>query len=405
MKFIKKIAIYISFVISLFSIVTSALLFTHTTDYKLEKLSYNICNYNKVSYDNLNSSILSISFNDHSKNYKDYYVLNNKFYENNFIKSSRFISNDYYEITEANESSSSYKVHFISQSVFSKYQKGQNTYVLDYAQYALYNTFEFKYSKGMDFCFVSESIAKQLLMKKGYNITDENKIDYYNSLCASSNNEGTLFTYHAPDGKKFNLCVLGVLKSNYGIAYASTKKSIGDENFILSWLPFKYPSYFDFSYEIDLKLNPYGNKDTLKFCMNNYFDELNYKIQIKQYNEESGYKVNNSLTNEYYNIFYTRNTNNTFYYVALLTILICFVLFFIFNLISFKFNNKSISIVLVSYLILFACYGVLANFIFVYPLTTLVFLVYAINYLFLGRNQLYEFVNKIVAKIKAKFIK
>lgn len=403
MKVIAKIAAYISFVISLLSIAASTIFFTYTTDYKLEKLSYDICNYNKVSYDNLNNSILSISFNDHSKDYDSYYSLRNKFYENDFVKSSRFISDNRYDINNVN--GTSYNVRFIAQNVFSKQQKAKNTYVLDYEQYALYNTFEFKNSRGTDFCFISESIAKQLLMEKGYDMTDENKVDYYNSLCASSNNEGTLFTYYTLDGKKISLSVLGVLKSDYGTAYERTKKSIGDENFILTWLPFKYPSYFDFSYEIDLKLNPYGNKNTFKFCMSKYSDELNYNMQIRQYNNEGKYEVNNILTQQYYNVIYTRTNSSRYYYIALSIVLICFILFFIFNLISFKSTNKSVSIVLSCYIVLFVLYGIVANFIFVYPLTTLVFLVYIINYAFLGRKQLYEFFKNIMAKIKAKFIR
>lgn len=402
MKFIAKIAAYISFVISLLSIVASTILFTYTTDYKLEKLSYDICNYNKVSYDNLNNSILSISFNEHSKNYNDYYTLHNQFYKNDFVKSSRFISNDYYEFNETN--GSQYKVHLIAQNVFSKTQKTKNTYVLDYLQYAVYNTFEFKYSRGTDFCFISESIAKQLLMEKGYSVTNENKIDYYNSLCASSNNGGALFTYYTPDGKKISLSVLGILRSDYGAAYERTKKSIGDENFILTLLPFKYPSYFDFSYEIDLKLNPYGNKNTFKFLMSKYSDALNYSMQIKQYSE-SEYKVNDILTAQYYNVISTRTNSSMYYYIALSIVLVCFILFFIFNLISFKSTNKSVSIVLSCYIVLFVLYGIVANFIFVYPLTTLVFLVYIINYAFLGRKQLYEFFKNILEKIKTKFIR
>lgn len=402
MKFIAKIAAYISFVISLLSIVASTIFFTYTTDYKLEKLSYDICNYNKVSYDNLNNSILSISFNEHSKNYNDYYTLHNQFYKNDFVKSSRFISNDYYEFNETN--GSQYKVHLIAQNVFSKHQKTKNTYVLDYSQYAVYNTFEFKDSRGTDFCFISESIAKQLLMEKGYNVTDENKVDYYNSLCASSNNEGTLFTYSTLDGKKISLSVLGILRSDYGTTYERTKKSIGDENFILTFLPFKYPSYFDFLYEIDLKLNPYGNKNIFKFCMSKYSDELNYNMQIKQYNERK-YEVNNILTQQYYNVIYTRTNSSRYYYIALSIVLVCFILFFIFNLISFKSTNKSVSIVLSCYIVLFVLYGIVANFIFVYPLTTLVFLVYIINYAFLGRKQLYEFFKNILEKIKTKFIR
>lgn len=403
MKFIAKIAAYISFVISLLSIVASTILFTYTTDYKLEKLSYDICNYNKVYYDNLNNSILSISFNEHSKNYNDYYTLHNQFYKNDFVKSSRFVSNDYYELKETN--GCQYKVRLIAQNVFSKHQKTKNTYVLDYSQYAVYNTFEFKDSKGTDFCFISESIAKQLLMEKGYNVTDENKVDYYNSLCASSNNEGTLFTYSTLDGKKISLSVLGILRSDYGTAYERTKKSIGDENFILTFLPFKYPSYFDFSYEIDLKLNPYGNKNIFKFCMSKYSDELNYSMQIRQYNNEGKYEVNNILTQQYYNVIYTRTNSSRYYYIALSIVLVCFILFFTFNLISFKSTNKSVSIVLSCYIVLFVLYGIVANFIFVYPLTTLVFLVYIINYAFLGRKQLYEFFKNILAKIKTKFIR
>ena len=403
MKFIAKIAAYISFGISLFSIIASTILFTYTTDYKLEKLSYDVCNYNKVSYDNLNNSILSISFNDHSKDYNGYYSLHNKFYGNDFVKSSRFISDNCYDIINVN--GDSYNVRFIAQNVFSKQQKAKNTYVLDYAQYALYNTFDFKDSRGTDFCFISENIAKQLLIEKGYNVTNENKIDYYNSLCASSNNDGTLFSYHAPNGKIFTLSVLGVLKSNYGSAYQCTKKSIGDENFILTWLPFKYPSYFDFSYEIDLKLNPYGNKNTFKFCMSKYSDELNYNMQIRQYNNEGKYEVNNILTQQYYNVIYTGTNSSMYYYIALSIVLVCFILFFTFNLISFKSTNKSVSIVLSCYIVLFVLYGIVANFIFVYPLTTLVFLVYIINYAFLGRKQLYEFFKSILAKIKTKFIR
>ena len=392
MKFLRNIAAYLSFVVSLFSIIVSALLFTYTTDFKLEKLSYDICNYNATTYDNFNSSMISISFNNLQNNYKNYFILQNKFLGNDFVDGFRYVSNEPYDIINT-DTGLTHQVHFIAQNVFSKQKKSENTFVLDYKQYAVYNTFDLEYSRGTDFCFISEELANKILTQKGCAVTEENRIELYNSLCATNENRGTLFTYEDVSGKKISLSVLGVLKSTYGKAYSQAKKSL---------LPFKYRDLFNFNYEINLKINPYGNKNTLAFCMNNYKDETNYKMQIKQFNG-SGYTKNDILTEEYYSIMSTLSSSATCYYYALFVIVLGFVIFFLFNIISFKSTNKSIFIVLVCYLLLFIAYGVIANFKFIYPLSTLVLLVYLINYVFIGRKQLYEFFSKIMEKIKTKF--
>lgn len=400
MKLINKMAAYISLVISIFSMVVSTILFTQTTDYKLEKLSYNVYDYNKVTYDNLNASMLSVSFNEHSKNYSGYYFLQSKFYNNNFVKDSRFVSNECYETVDIN-TNTTYNAHFISQNVFSKQKKDEHNYILEYGKYALFNTFQFSYAKSNDFCFISEDMAKKILVARGHKITEENKIEYFDSLCFDGNKDGIIFEVPVSNEKKIKLAVLGVIRSDFG-SYKSTQKSVGSNDFILTWLPFKYPSLFDFSYEIELKVNPYGNKDTFKFCMSRCTDITKYDIKIKQYNG-TAYDINESLTNEYYSVINSLSNSSAYYYTALAIVFVGFILFFIFNLISFKTTNKSISIVLICYFVLFILYGIAAQFIFVYPLTTLILLVYFINYLFLGRKQLYEFFSKIMAKIKTKF--
>lgn len=401
MKILYKISSYISFVFCLASIVVSTILFTYTTDFKLEKLSYDICNYNKESYDNYDNSIISISFNTKSPTYKEYYRLQNTFNNNRFINSSRLISKHNYLLTSSNLSNQ-FNVKMISQSTFSKHKKSDDIFALDYNQYAVFNAYELSYANGNNFCFITEKIANSILNGLGYNdLNETNKVEYYKILCANKSNKGITLKYNSLDGAEFNLCVLGVIRSDYG-AYASTKKAIGNDDFVLTWLPFKYQNYFEFTYDIDLKVNPYGNKKVLSFLMNNYSNESDYSMAIKQY-DGNVYYNNNNLIKEYYNIIYASSRSSIYYNTAVSFLLVCFIAFFVFNIISFKHFNKGLYITSIFYYVLFLIYGIVANFIFVYPMTTLVCLVYLLNYIFLGKEKINEYVIKILSKIKEKF--
>lgn len=397
MKFIKKISTILSFFISLFSIIITSVLFTHTTDYKLEKLSYNICNYNKVTYSTLDSTILSISLDNVSNIYKEYYYLQNTFRNNHFVKDTRFISNDSYDIVD-DYTNSTYNVYFVSQNVFSKRKIDEYTYVLDYNNYAVFDAYTLNDYNRTDFCFITEGLAKKILTRHGFDVTEDNKLQLYKKLY-SFNNDDISLTYKASDGKQFSFGILGVLKSNYGIAYKNTTKEIGSEDFLLAYIPFKYPNYFKFSYNIDLKLNPYGNKSVFKYCMDNYSNNDNFSMKFKK-NIDGKYIADNALTQRFYEIIYTSANSKIYYYNALTILIVCFILFFILNVISLKNNAKFDKIVLICYTSLFIAYGIVANFVFIYPLTTLIILVYLINYLFLGRSYIYEFIHNISSKFK-----
>lgn len=400
---LQKIIPYLSFFISVFSIISSCFLFSNTSDYKLEKLSYDVCNYNKVSYSNLDSSILSIKFNEHSQNYKNYYTLQNQFYNNRLVNGARFISNNIYKVINEDDKVE-FDVNFISQSTFSKNKKNDITYVLDYNQFAVYDNFSLSDSGGADFCFITEEIAQKLLIKKGYDITDNNKIELYKTLYFTKNNGGTTLNYTTIDGKKIALRVLGVLKSHYGTEYQSTKKVVGNENFILTWLPFKYPSYFDFSYIIDLKLNPYGNKETFKFCLDRYSNRNDYTLSIKQHNDIQ-YEVNSKLTEQYYAIAYNNQFSSKIDNIIAIALIISFLLCFILNLISLKIgSSKEFYVILIFYILLYVVLGIVSMFTFIYPIISLVFLIYFINYFALGGKCLYGKITKFLSKFNKKSI-
>lgn len=397
MKFVKKISTILAFFVSLFSIIITAILFTQTTDYKLEKLSYSICNYNKVTYSTLDSPILSISLDNNSNIYKEYYYLQNTFRNNSFVKGTRFISNDSYNIID-NYTNSTYNVRFVSQNVFSKRKIDNYTYALDYNQYAVFDAYTLSDYNRTDFCFITEGLAKELLVQHGFDVTEDNKLQLYRKLY-SFNNDDISLTYEASDGKKFSFGILGVLKSDYGTAYKSTLKDIGNENFVLAYVPFKYPNYFKFSYNLDLKLNPYGNKSIFKYCMEKYSNDDNYTMKLKRF-VNGEYFDDSVLTQKFYEIIYTSANSKIYYYDAIIVLIICFILFFVFNVVSLKSGDKYNKIVFICYILLFVIYGIVANFTFIYPLTTLIIVVYLINYVFLGRGYIYELIHKISSRFK-----
>jgi len=396
-KKVANISIYLSFVVSILGVALSSIYFNKTSDYKFEKLSYDMFNYNEVTYlDNYDAAIMELSYNKNftERNYTSLYLnLNGKFQKDKFIKDYRFMSTSPLKMSDS-KTGNDYNISIISQNVFSQAELGANKFAFDFRKYATYYKVNVR-TYANDFCFVSESLANKLLMAHKYTVNESNKIEMYSFLSAGTENNLDVYINDSNNAEKsFSYQVLGVIRSDYGSA-KNTQKRVEAENadFILAYSPFKYGKYYDFMYEVDLKINPTGNKDTFNYFKRFLLDDA-YNVKIKTKSSENKYIENEELMSKYKEACDTIVTDkkNTLY--ACIIYIAFYVIFFILSILYMDASSEHVIITFALYAVAFIIYGIISNFTFIYPYISLMVLMFVLYFVFVERKKIYETLHK-----------
>lgn len=405
-KILPQITVYLSFLISVLGIITSSLYFNKTSDYKFEKLSYDICNYNEVTYlDDDAPTIISLTFNEapENRNYSSMFAaLTNKFSFNKFVRDYRLMSTTPLPMSDS-VNGDNYNITILTQNLFFGTKLSENTYAFDYRRYATYNKTDVRSFSNGDFCFVSESLAQKLLKAHNFNVTEENKLIMYDLLDATSSNSlGIEIVDESNPERTFRYHILGVLRSDYrGAPKAQERVETLDSEFMLVYTPFRAGRFFDLKFEVDLKINPNGNKDTFNYFQR-YLGDERYNVEFNTLSSENKYVKNDKLTNQFIDACETikfDKSNNIYAYTFFI---ISFLIYFILSLINMNSSPTNVFIVFILYVISFVAYGIIANYTFIYPISTLIMLMFILYYTFIERKKIYETICKCFKKFRRK---
>lgn len=336
-----------------------------TTNFKLDYLSYKLIDYNKVpgnsSYD---SPILNIkklnSTGEYCHNlfYNFHYNLlcngGREIVENktclyptingeSFELDLKLTIQPTYSISSINGGSEEIEYHHI-----------------DFGQY--YSYFpdidnRHRGSADTSFIYISDTLADKLI--NIYGITG-NRIEAYKQLV---NDERYCFLpMKIDDNNIVPLSINNILYSSFQYGQSKRMTSLyGD--FGLIW-PHRIKQYLDFSFDIDLKTNPFGNKKIVNQVIqlgysadNSVFSIIDSKAGIYSYNKELSSYLNDAIS-------FKHNIACYILFVSLL--ILVFLLVLVAPKIFFKKVNKVFCTIV--YLIFFVIYGIIASYTYIYPL-------------------------------------
>jgi len=398
-KILTKWSSIISFALSVILVVCSLLIFRNTSDYAFEKLSYDLYDYNKITYvDNYSRKVLSISRNNSvieekennsELNYLFYYFSRNTY----ACKDFRYISQKAFTMKDSTNNTN-YSIKVLTQPTFYATERN-GKFLLDYRKFAsLFNS-----NKGVatyDFCFVSEHLAKKILLSHGITVTDENKLDAYRKLIRQEKDE---LNIRLVESEERNYSIVGVLDSKYG-SYSRVQQisEMYNADFILAYTPLLYSNQYKMDFDIDLKINPHGNKTVFKEAIET-IKEKNYSISIKE-EENNRLVVNEKFTKDFLNSVLKMENDKKYSILLLLVLLILYGLNFFCELFNRKNPKKIIGISFILFNLLFVVYGIIAYFSFIYPLVTMILLLcYLFYYLTTGRKIYEEYIKKSKERI------
>ena len=167
-------------------------------------------------------------------------------------------------------------------------------YMIDYAQYYAYfarPVHDFRNQTPQGFVYISDTLADKLVEKHG--IEGPTKLDRYNQLLSNSE-YSVLPLYSSVFNEEVNITITNIVHSNIEEGQGKRMLALYDD-FALIWLVESVSKKLEYSFEIDLKNNPYGNKKAINF-LNSYgftYENSDFLIKTKLDNE---YQVNEKTT-------------------------------------------------------------------------------------------------------------
>lgn len=399
LSLIKKVIIPFSFV--LLSVV-GCLSCSFTQDYKLDKLSFDIINYNKIlGNSNYKSPILTIT-KTKDKIEKDgtpfYNDLFNVFHYNMLDNGARTIVDSSTKLSFNNSEIADCELVLTTQPTFSIVKKNLGTednpvYHVDSGQYYSYFPEIVDRHRGgitTSFVYISDTLANKIV--DVLNVPGETIIEKYKNLVI---NESYCYRQIVINGSEsVPIAINNVLHSDYKDGQAIRFNELyGD--FALIWAD-RIKDKIELSFEIDLKTNPYGNKKIVKMIEEIGYTAPNSLFSIKTFDSDS-YTINLDLSSRLE--LALKTSDNALNYIPFILVQLASLAFcYIFcrkNVLTFNKIQANISL-----LALFALYGVIVTFTYNYPLysiTPLLFLVFWFGFILLG------FVNK-KTQMRANFL-
>lgn len=383
---IKKIVVPFSFV---FLSILGSLSCSFTQDYKLDALSFQIVDYNKIlGNSEYKSPILTVT-KTKEKITKDgtifYNDLFNVFHYNILAKGARTIINSSTKLSFDDPKFSDCNLVLTTQPTFSIGNDNLGTeenpiYHIDYGQYYSYFPEIVTRHRGdskTSFMYISDTLANKIVDM--LNIPGETTIEKYKTLITD---EKYCYEKMIIDGSEsVPVAINNILHTDYNVGQSTRFHELyGD--FSLIWAD-KIKEKINMSFEIDLKSNPYGNKKIVKTVESYGYDVSNSSFSIKTIHSDS-YSVNHDLS---LNLELALKTNNSaFTYLPFALVQIAsFAFCYCFGkkrILSIEVTQTNISLA-----VLFFTYGVAVTFTYNYPLYTItpfLFLVFWFSFVFLN---------------------
>ena len=346
-----------------------------TKEFKLDRMAYQINNYNQSTIldEDFKSTIVNVKSHENDKNFFD---MLRYFYYNSLNRATRVqVSN---KVTCNNMD-----LHLVTQDTYSirtEEEPGGGYYIdkgLYYSYYSnelLGNRQYLSYRFGCEtFVFISDVFADKL-------------IDYY-GISSLENAYELLITekeYAVIDlvidgNKTVKVCINNIVYSTKRQA-PRTLELYGD--FALFCYRRDFIGTIDFEFEVDLKDNPYCIKQTIKSIEAFEYNSQNSDFTFKSFDKQTQkYKVDDKLTNRFKSI--SEKFDWIFYLIFSLMIIAGIALLIILA----KFGDGSSAIVLITCSSLFIIYGLLATFIYNYPLFSLSPILFSLTlFIFKGKE-------------------
>ena len=202
------------------------------------------------------------------------------------------------------------------------------------------------------FVFISDSYAKKLV--DYYGIKGENPL-----FSLISDESYCILNFKLDNGQSFSASINNVVSSTYRFG-ERTSELYGD--FVLIYSnSIVYPLFDGFKFEIDFKVNQYGNKQILKDTLNLGYNHNNSHFRFFKFNYSTKSMYHDENTDVAYVSLLSENTTffDIFYF--------CIILFFSFlvvilNLLRMNYFRNKNDLFLISTIFLFL-YGVISIFV------------------------------------------
>ena len=385
-KFIKMfIKTFLAFIlISLLGGTFSSL----THDGLIDRLSYNLIDYNKITYvENEQPPILSVTKT--AKKIKSgaegtFTDLFSEFHYNSLVNAGRMVVDSNTTFKSYNSDIGEYNIKLVGQNTFSIDAANiggelDSIYHMDSGQFYTYfnNIVAFHRGAADAFLFISDTLADKLVDK--YNIEGETKLERYQKLITDSQYAFISLSFEGSD-----TIILGtinnVIHSNYENGISQRVEELYGENYALTWLTrIGRDPTIKVSFEVELKTNPYTTKTVLK-KMEAYgysYDNATYEMRI--FNSKIGkYEVSQYYTNKINEI--TNYKYNVLFYV--LFALTCLLAIVINYFISIKLEGLDYECLLIFGLLIAAItwYGIIVTFTYSYPLFIIVPIIFIVAF-------------------------
>lgn len=372
---LNKCIVPFSFImLSLFGCLSCLLL----QDYKLDYLSFQMINYNKVlGNGEYNSPILSVTKTD-DKIKEDgtpfYNDLFSVFHYNMLVNGARTVSISDTSLLLNNADSTSFSLALTTQPTFSIDKKNLATdedpvYHIDLGQHYSYFPEIVSKHRGdntTSFMFISDTIANKLI--ETLNVPGETLIQRYQNLIVD---EQYCFQKLMIDGSNTaNVVINNILHTDYAEGQSSRMFELHGD-FALIWAD-RIKDKLSMSFELDLKTNPYGNKKAIKNIEALGYTGSNSIFHLKICRSNT-YAVDVRLSKTLNEAL--RVGNNVFSYLpfVLIQVISCGFCFFINRKPFIQMNKRIVSLVL---LCMFMTFGIIVTFTYNYPLFTVTPLVF-----------------------------
>lgn len=358
-----KISILITVVCFLLFSFCSALLYTQTTNYKIDHLAYNINDYNKHYYgNNTKRPFVKINKRDSHQLYND--LFSQFYYSDDSGSVRQYMDNECVFFTD--DGVINKKVTLYTQSTFSitDSEAKDGGYRIDYGLFHSYFSDPNKSYLGIHFecdsyVFISDTFADILLDYHNLPSSEETKIESYKKLISEEQ-------YAVLKVKIDNDTVVRLSINNIIYSSKRTGPRCLEFNNYFGLISFPYFSkLLKPCFEIDFKTYAYYITSVLSKTDQLGYNRDNSEFSFFTYNyDDKLYELDSSVTDAFTKIDFHGKTSVIFsslFYVSLLLFSSAF--FFIFKILMSK--RKDTIICLFSMFFLLTLYSVLANFIYI----------------------------------------
>lgn len=375
---------------------SSAFLVTFSTDYKLDRVAYSLNNYNAHCYtdSDYQPSILKVVPDNQMAPYEFEKLFSATYYTD--------LNDGIREININNGLFNEFSIHLETQFTFSieKDISKYGGYRLDYGLYHTYYSDDILGPRGYlearydseSFIFISDSLADKL-------------VDFYGII--GDEPYAQLIT-----NKDYCLLPLTINDTNHtfcinNIVYTSlrqaprTKELYGD--FALFCYNNKIKDDIYLRYEMDLKDNPFCIKSMLSTIDSAGFNYNNSLIEFDTFNyKQNQYERNIEVERSYRSVEKTDSTffNLTPYIFSFIGIALLLIINHFYSTDNYHTNIVSLIIIAT----MFFLYGMLSNFVYIYPQFSIVPISVLVSYFVInGKEALYAFKNRLIKKPNNSF--